>query len=72
MKVDELAAIISPVQDVQVFDSRTMEPLTGCNYMADSACEAFSCYGDTDIYAIAPKISKDGNCYIAIIVEVNP
>lgn len=70
MKVKDLCEVISPLQDIQVYDSKTGEPYTECNYLADSCCDVLDAYGDYDLYGVAPKVGKDGNKYLALFVEV--
>ena len=70
MKVKELCDVLSPFQNIQVFDSKTGEPITSMDYLADSSCEVYDSYGDDDIYGIAPKVNKDGKPYLAILVEL--
>ena len=69
MKVKELLDLISPFQDIQFGDSKTGEPLTHVDYLADSGCEASS-YEENDVYGIAPKIAKNGEPYLAILMEM--
>ena len=69
LTLKDLYSILSPFQNFQIGDSRTGEPLTGVDYLADSSCEAESCE-DYRIHGIAPKIDKDGNPYLAILVEL--
>lgn len=68
MKVKDLYPVISPFLDIQIGDSKLDTPLTSKSYLADSGCEVDS-YEDYDIYALIPRIDKDGNAYLAILVE---
>jgi len=68
MKVKDLYPVISPYLDIQIGDSKLDTPLTSKSYLADSGCEIDD-YGDYDIYALIPKIDKDGNAYLAIMIE---
>jgi hypothetical protein len=68
MKVKDLYPVISPFLDIQIVDSKMDTPLTSLSYLADSGCEVDS-YADYDIYALIPRIDKDGNAYLAILIE---
>ena len=68
MKVKDLYPVISPFLDIQIGDSKMDTPLTSLSYLADSGCEIDS-YADYDIYALIPRIDKDGDAYLAILVE---
>ena len=68
MKVKDLYPVISPYLDIQIGDSKMDAPLTSLSYLADSGCEADN-YADYDIYALIPRIDKDGDAYLAIMVE---
>ena len=70
MKVKELCDVLSPFQMIQVGDSKTGEPITSMDYLADSTCEVYDSYGNYDVYGIAPKIDKDGKPYLVILVEL--
>ena len=70
MTVKELCNVLSPFQNIQVGDSKTGEPMTYVNYLADSSCEVEGSYGDYDVYGIAPKIDKEGKPFLAILVEL--
>lgn len=68
MKVKDLYQVVSPYLDMQIWDSKADETLTNKTYLATSGCE-ISTYEDYDIYALIPKIDKDGNAYLAILIE---
>lgn len=68
MKVKDLYSVISPFLDIQIGDSKRDVPLTHKSYLADSGCDIES-YEDDDIYALIPKIDKDGEPYLAIMIE---
>jgi len=68
MKVKDLYSAISPYLDIQIGDSKLDTPLTSKSYLADSGCRIDD-YGDYDIYALIPKIDKDGNPYLAVMIE---
>ena len=68
MKIKDLYPVISPYLDIQIGDSKLDTPLTSKSYLADSGCETDN-YADYDIYALIPRIDKDGNAYLAILVE---
>lgn len=68
MKVKDLYAVVSPYLDMQIGDSKTDRPLTNKTWLGTSGCE-ISTYEDEDIYALIPKIDKDGNAYLAILIE---
>ena len=68
MKVKDLYQVVSPYLDMQIGDSKSDRPLTNKTWLANSNCE-ISTYEDYDIYAIIPRIDKDGNAYIAILIE---
>lgn len=68
MKVKDLYQVVSPYLDMQIGDSKSDRPLTNKTWLANSNCE-ISTYEDEDIYAIIPKIDKDGNAYLAILIE---
>ena len=70
MKVKELCNILSPFQEIQVFDSKTGEPVGSLSYLADSRCDVYDSYGDDDVYGIAPKVNSEGESYLAILVEL--
>ena len=70
MQVKELLNVLSPFQNIQFGDSKTGEPLTYVSYLADSSCEADS-YADNTLYGVAPKIDKEGQPYLAILVELH-
>ena len=67
MKVKDLYNILSPFQNFQLGDSKTGEPLTYVNYIADSACEIDN-YMDYDVYGITSKVDKEGNPYLVILL----
>lgn len=67
MKVKDLYNVISPLQDLQLFDSKSGNALTSLDYIADSGCE-ISNYEEYEIYGIAPKKDKEGNLYLAILI----
>jgi hypothetical protein len=69
MTVKELFNTVSPFLDMQICDSKTGEPLTGVDYLANSGCDLCT-YEEDDIYGIAPKVNKDGKLYLAILIEV--
>lgn len=68
MKVKDLYPVISPYLDVQIMDSKLDGPITPVSYLADSRCEINN-YADYDIYALIPRIDKDGKAYLAILIE---
>jgi len=68
MKVKDLFPVISPYLDIQIGDSKLDTPLTSKSYLADSGC-GIDDYRDHDIYALIPKIDKDGNAYLAVMIE---
>ena len=68
MKVKDLYPVISPYLDIQIGDSKMDGALTSKSYLADSGCETDN-YADYDIYALVPRIGKDGDAYLAIMVE---
>ncbi len=68
MKVKDLYPVISPYLDIQIGDSKLDTPLTSKSYLADSACEVDN-YADYEVYALIPKIDKDGDAYLAIMIE---
>ena len=68
MKVKDLYPVISPYLDIQIGDSKLDTLLTSKTYLAGSGCEVDN-YEDYDIYALIPRIDKDGNAYLAILVE---
>ena len=68
MKVKDLYQVVSPYLDMQIGDSKIAEPLTSKSYLADSGCEIDN-YADYDIYALIPRIDKEGNTYLAILIE---
>jgi hypothetical protein len=70
MKVKDLYPVISPYLDIQIGDSKLDTPLTSKSYLADSGCETDN-YADYEVYALIPRIDKDGNVYLAVIVENN-
>jgi len=67
--VKELYNIVSPYLDMQIGDSKTGEPLTCVDYLADSRCELYN-YEEYDVYGITPKVNKEGKPYLAILVEL--
>ena len=68
MKVKDLYQVVSPYLDMQIGDSKMAGPLTSESYLADSGCEIDN-YADYDIYALIPRIDKEGNAYLAILIE---
>ena len=68
MKVKDLYPVISPYLDIQIGDSKRNVALTSLSYLADSGCEVDS-YADYEVYALIPRIDKDGNAYLAILIE---
>ena len=70
MTVKELSAIVSPYQDMQIFDSKTMTPYTSVQYRADSGCEVFDSYGEDEVYSIVPMVNSEGKPYLAVLVEM--
>jgi hypothetical protein len=68
MKVKDLYSVISPYLDIQIGDSKMDTPLTSLSYLADSGCEVDN-YADYEVYALIPRIDKDGSAYLAIMVE---
>lgn len=68
MKVKDLYQVVSPYLDMQIGDSKSDRPLTSKTWLANSNCE-ISDYEDYDIYALIPRIDKDGNAYLAILIE---
>ena len=68
MKVKDLYPVISPYLDIQIGESKTDRPLTNKTWLANSNCE-ISTYEDEDIYALIPRIDKEGNAYLAILIE---
>ena len=68
MKVKDLYPVISPYLDIQIGDSKMDTPLTSLSYLADSGCEVDN-YADYEVYALIPRIDKDGDAYLAIMVE---
>jgi len=68
MKVKDLYPVISPYLDIQIVDSKLDGPITPVSYLAESRCEIDS-YADYEIYALIPRIDKDGDAYLAILVE---
>ena len=68
MKVKDLYPVISPYLDIQIGDSKRDVALTSLSYLADSGCEIDS-YADYEVYALIPRISKDGDAYLAIMIE---
>lgn len=67
MKVKDLYNVLSPFQNFQLGDSKTGEPLTFVDYMADSGCEIEN-YEEYEVYGIAPKSNKEGKLYLAILI----
>lgn len=71
MKVKDLYPVISPFLDIQIVDSKLVDgAMTTMSYLAESRCEIDS-YADYEIYALIPRIDKDGDAYLAIMVENN-
>ena len=68
MKVKDLYQVVSPYLDMQIGDSKMAKPLTSKSYLADSGCEIDN-YADYDVYALIPRIDKEGNAYLAILIE---
>ncbi len=69
MKVKDLYPVISPYLDVQIADSKLADrALTTMSYLAESRCEIDS-YADYEVYALIPRISKEGDAYLAIMIE---
>ena len=68
MKVKDLYQVVSPYLDMQIGDSKSDRPLTDKTWLTNSNCE-ISTYEDYDIYALIPRIDKDGNAYLAILIE---
>lgn len=68
MKIKDLYPVISPYLDIQIGDSKRDVALTSMSYLAESRCEIDS-YADYEVYALIPRISKDGDAYLAIIIE---
>lgn len=68
MKVKDLYPVISPYLDIQIGDSKLDAPLTSKSYLADSGC-GLDDYADDDVYALIPRIDKDGKAYLAIMIE---
>lgn len=68
MKVKNLYPVISPYLDIQIGDSKLDAPLTSKTYLADSGCGVDD-YEDHDIYALIPRIDKNGKAYLAIMIE---
>ena len=69
MKVKDLCGVISPFQNIQIWDSKTAEAETCVSYLADSGCEVMN-YENDEVYSIAPKVDKNGAPYLAILVEM--
>ena len=67
MKLKDLCEVFSPYQNIQIGDSKTGEPLGYVTYLADSGCDIES-YEDYEVYGIAPKQSKAGKMYLAILL----
>lgn len=68
MKVKDLYPVISPFLDIQIGDSKLDAPLTSKSYLADSG-SGLDDYGDHDVYALIPRIDKNGKAYLAIMIE---
>lgn len=69
MKVKDLYPVISPFLDIQISDSKLADrALTTMSYLAESDCEIDS-YADDEVYALIPRISKDGDAYLAVLIE---
>ena len=68
MKVKDLYPVISPFLDIQIGDSKMDGTLTGKSYLADSGCEVDN-FADYEVYALIPRIDKDGDAYLAILIE---
>ena len=68
MKVKDLYPVISPYLDIQIGDSKLDALLTSKSYLADSGCEIDD-YADHDVYALIPRIDKNGKAYLAILIE---
>lgn len=68
MKVKDLYPVISPYLDIQIGDSKRDVPLTSLSYLADSNCEVDG-YEDYEVYALIPKVNKEGIAYLAIMIE---
>lgn len=43
-------------------------PLTSLSYLADSGCEVGN-YEESEIYALIPRVDKEGMAYLAILIE---
>ncbi len=71
LTIKDLYSVLSPIQNFQIGDAQTGEPLTAVDYLSDSGCEA-DAYDDYEISGIAPKIDKDGDPYLAIYVKLRP
>ena len=69
MKVKDLYPVISPYLDIQISDSKLADrALTAVSYLAESNCEIDN-FADYEVYALIPMISKDGDAYLAIMIE---
>lgn len=68
MKVKDLYPVISPFLDIQIGDSKMDAPLTSLTYLADSGCEVGN-YEESEIYALIPRVNKEGTAYLAILIE---
>lgn len=68
MKVKDLYPVISPFLDIQIGDSKMDAPLTSLSYLADGGCEV-EYYEESEIYALIPRIDKEGNAYLAVLIE---
>jgi len=68
MKVKDLYPVISPYLDIQIGDSKMDDPLTSLSYLADSGCEVGN-YEESEIYALIPRVDKEGKAYLAILIE---
>lgn len=69
LTLKDLFPVLSPFQDFQIIDSQTANSLTGVDYLADSSCEASTYESDT-VCGITPKVDKEGNPYLAILVKL--
>ncbi len=66
MKVKDLYQVTSPRIGVQIGDSKLYAPLTNKTYLGDSE---ISDYENEDIYALIPRVDKNGIPYLAILIE---
>ena len=70
MKVEDLYAVVSQFEHIQIFNAKSGEPRTCVDCLADICTELWN-FADETVYGLSAGIDSEGKTYIRIMTEEN-